>query len=260
MQPANQCIIFSIQQQGILTKHRKLNMNNQAATQLARRFLDHQDSQAFEELWDSTVNMVQPQKYFDPYGARDEEDFLQITRIGLYQALLSYEVGKGSTLLTWIRMRMEQVLTKEVRKIVRYNKKAQLTDEELLDPEDSNLMISQSHFQQKLSFENESYGDTILSVENLIYSELKQYGYYPDATEAWSEELYAQIVAVVYEQVAYNIPLAKCYSLKIAFPQISRHSIATIVGVSKPAVSHYYQLIREYITLAADRFSLRDPC
>jgi len=128
-------------------------MNNQAAIELRRRFLDYSDSQAFEELWYSTVNMVQPQKYFDPYGARDEDDFCQITRIGMYEALLSFKENKGSTLLTWIRMRMEQVLIKEVRKIARYSYKVQDIDEDPEALEDNHLMFTQSNFARKLSLD-----------------------------------------------------------------------------------------------------------
>ena len=92
-------------------------MTNKEAVILVKTFQETGSCSVFDELWASTVMMVNPYKYFDPSGARDEEDFEQITRIGLYQAINTWEDGKGSSVLTWIRMRMHQALIKELRKI-----------------------------------------------------------------------------------------------------------------------------------------------
>ncbi len=211
-------------------------MTNPDAEQLAKRFLENNDSLAFEELWESTVNMAQPHKYYDPHQARTTDDFLQITRIGLFQALNSYKKGKGSTLLTWIRMRMTQVLIKEVRKIDRQN-----------------LGYKISLDQPRAGLET---GDQIGTIEQQIYSILSESEFYRNATQEWSEDLYLQIVAQVTERVSYNIPLSKCYGLKLAFPNLSRKSIALLVGVTRPAISHYFAIIRKYISMAADQYAL----
>ena len=68
-------------------------MTNEEAITLVKEFKQTGSSYVFEDLWSSTVMMVNPYKYFDPSGARDEEDFEQVTRIGLYQAF-SDEVSK----------------------------------------------------------------------------------------------------------------------------------------------------------------------
>ena len=94
-------------------------MTNKEAVILVKEYKRTGSTNVFDELWSSTVMMVNPYKYFDPSGARDEEDFEQITRIGLYQAINTWEEGKGSSILTWIRMRMNQALIKELRKMVR---------------------------------------------------------------------------------------------------------------------------------------------
>ena len=213
-------------------------MKNSEALKLAKRFLETHDSLAFEELWSSTVNMARPYKYYDPYGARTTDDFLQITRIGLWEALLSFKEGKGCTLLTWIRMRMEQVLVKEVRK------------------------IASSNIGHKLSLDQPAYhtDDHAVTIEQQIYVQLAEHGYYPDAVEAWSEGLYWQIITAVANRISYNIPLSKCYGLKLAFPGMTRKSIAKVIGSSKPAVSQYFSIIREAISIAADQYAVRDKC
>ena len=94
-------------------------MTNKEALFLANEFKKTQSSEAFEELWSGTVMMVDPYKYFDPTGARDSEDFLQMTRIGLWKAIESYEDGHGATILSWIRRRMTQLIIQELRKVVR---------------------------------------------------------------------------------------------------------------------------------------------
>jgi len=214
-------------------------MKNSEAIKLAKKFLETHDSLAFEELWSSTVNMVQPYKYYDPYGARTTDDFLQITKIGLWEALLSFKEGRGCTLLTWIRMRMEQVLVKEVRK------------------------ISSSNIGYKLSLDQPAAyytDDQAVTIEQQIYAQLAEHGYYPDAVEEWSEDLYWQIVTAVANRISYNRPLSKCYGLKLAFPMITRKAIAKIIGSSKPAVSQYFCSIRRFISIAADQSAIRDRC
>ena len=65
-------------------------MTNNEVTKLMLEFKETGNSSAFVELWENTHNLVRPYTYFDPSGARDVEDFLQITRIALWQAINSY--------------------------------------------------------------------------------------------------------------------------------------------------------------------------
>ncbi len=212
-------------------------MTNKKATELANRFLETQDSQVFEELWSSTVNMVQPYKYFDPTGARTAEDFLQVTRIGLYEALQSFEVDRGSTLLTWIRMRMTQLLIREVRRINRNSLGTKIS----LD-QNVHLEGSEGH----------------VTVEQMIYEELVGSELYQNACQEWSDDLYWRIIVAVSEKVSYNIPLAECFQLKLAFPNISRNTIAKILCISKPTISQYFSTIRRCISLAVERYEIRN--
>ena len=50
-------------------------MTNKEAKVLVLEFKETGSCSVFDELWSSTVMMVNPYKYFDPSGARDEEDF-----------------------------------------------------------------------------------------------------------------------------------------------------------------------------------------
>lgn len=209
-------------------------MNNSEALKLAKRFLATHDSLAFDELWASTVNMVDPYKYYDPHGVRTTEDFLQITKIGLWEALLSFEEGKGCTLLTWIRMRMKQVLIKEIRK------------------------ITSSNLGHKVRLDQPVLYETAVTIENQIYAQLAEHGYYPDAVDEWSEDLYWQIITAVADQLSYNRPLSKCYGLKLAFPGMSAKSVAKVIGSSRPAVSQYFSTIRRFISIAADQYAIKD--
>lgn len=212
-------------------------MTNEKATELANLFLETQDSQIFEELWVSTVNMAQPYKYFDPTGARTTEDFLQITRIGLYEALQSYREGQGSTLLTWIRMRMTQLLIKEVRRINR------------------NSLGTKVSLDQSVHLDKEGGQVT---VEQMIYTELARSEFYQNACQEWSDDLYWRIIIAVSEKIDYNIPLSKCFQLKLAFPNISRNTIAKVLNISKPAISQYFSVIRQCISLAVDRYEIKN--
>ena len=213
-------------------------MTNERALQLADQFLKKNDSQAFEELWASTVNMVEPYKYFDPTGARDEEDFLQATRIGLWQALNSFREGKGSTILSWIRMRMTQLIIKELRAITRTTR---LGHKISLDS--STHPVSQQ-------------GDSYPSVERMIYQQLISSDSYQAATTEWSEELYWTIIADVEQRLKRNIRLVKVFRIKLAFPHITRDTIAKMLIISRPAISGYFETIRNCIGLATAKYAL----
>ena len=213
-------------------------MTNERALQLADKFLRQNDSQAFEELWSSTVNMVEPYKYFDPTGARDSEDFLQATRIGLWQALNSFQEGRGSTILTWIRMRMTQLIIKELRAI---NRTTRLGHKISLD--NSIHQVSQD-------------GDSYPSVERMIYQQLISSDSYQAATVEWSEELYWTIIADVEQRLKRNIRLVKVFRIKLAFPHISRDTIAKMLTISRPAISGYFETIRNCIGLATTKYAL----
>tara|TARA_R110000851_G_scaffold53311_5_gene126459 strand:+ start:951 stop:1586 length:636 start_codon:yes stop_codon:yes gene_type:complete len=211
-------------------------MTNKETIELVDKFKSTGSSFIFEELWASTVMMVNPYKYFDPTGARDEEDFEQITRIGLYKAIETFEEGRGSTILTWIRMRMHQMLIKEVRKMVR-----------------------ESRLGQKISFDtayagmNMDYEDQSGAVEKMIYHQMKSSG---ESQNDFKEELYWQIFADVETKVSRNRALAKVFYFKMAFPRASRTLIAQTFGLSRPCLSTYFSTIKTCITLASEKYAV----
>lgn len=207
-------------------------MTNQEAVVLVKKFKDTSSSIAFDELWTSTVMMVNPYKYFDPSGARDEEDFEQITRIGLYQAINTWEEDKGSSILTWIRMRMQQALIKELRKMVR-----------------------ESRLGQKISLDQSVYleDDSKSSVEQLIYTSLNESVCY---NRQFNEDLYWQIYFDVEEKVSRNRALARVFYFKIAFPNATREIIAKAFGLSKPCISTYFTTIKTCIELAKNKYAI----
>jgi len=193
-------------------------MDNQRALELRQKFLETEQSKYFDELWQETVNMVNPHKYFDPSGARTKEDFLQVTRIGLYEALLSFKEGAGSTILTWIRMRMNQLLIKEVKRIDR------------------------NKFKDAVSFDNTSILDgPNRTIEELIYSQLVDKNSYQ---HEWSDDIYWKIIADVQQRLSYNIKIEETFKLKMIFPNIERKTICKLLGVSKPALSSYFEIIK----------------
>lgn len=210
-------------------------MTNQEAGKLAKQFLETGSSTAFEKLWSSTVNMIQLYKYYDPTGARTSDDFLQLTRIGLYQALNTFIEGKGSTILTWIRMRMEQMCIKEVRKITRKGFETKISL-------DVNILLDRSN--------NRS------TVEQLIYQELICSESYQQASVEWSEELYWQIITDVSDRIGYNYQILRCFNLKLAFPNISRDTISKMLKISRPTISHYFTRIRKCISLATAQYAI----
>ena len=207
-------------------------MTNEEAITLVKEFKQTGSSYVFEDLWSSTVMMVNPYKYFDPSGARDEEDFEQVTRIGLYQAINTFKEGEGSSVLTWIRMRMHQMLVKEVRKMVR-----------------------ESRLGHKISLDTSSFLEegSKGSVEQLIYDAMKGTDSY---TPEFREDLYWQIFADVEAKVNRNRALAKVFYFKMAFPQATRDTISKMFGVSRPCISTYFDTIRNCIDIATNKYAI----
>lgn len=207
-------------------------MTNKEAVILVKTFQETGSCSVFDELWSSTVMMVNPYKYFDPSGARDEEDFEQITRIGLYQAINTWEDGKGSSVLTWIRMRMHQALIKELRKITR-----------------------EGRLGHKISMDSSIFleDDSKSDVEQLIYKSLNETGGY---NRQFNEDLYWQIYADVEEKISKNRALAKVFYFKIAFPNATRETICKAFGLSKPCISTYFTTIKTCIDLAQRKYAI----
>jgi DNA-directed RNA polymerase specialized sigma subunit len=209
-------------------------MTEQQAVELAKEFKETNSSKAFDELWKATVNMVEPYKYYDPTGARTTDDFLQVTRIGLFQALNTFKEGAGSTLLSWARMRMHQLIVKELRTMRRNNYlgyKISL-DTTIFDTENNNS-----------------------TVEQMIYEQLVAADSYDAASMAWSEELYWTIIADVDQRVSFNRHISKCFGLRLVFPNISRDTISKMLKVGRPAVSQYFDTIRKCISLSAEKYA-----
>ena len=207
-------------------------MTNKEAVILVKTFQETGSCSVFDELWSSTVMMVNPYKYFDPSGARDEEDFEQITRIGLYQAINTWEDGKGSSVLTWIRMRMHQALIKELRKITR-----------------------EGRLGHKISMDSSIFleDDSKSDVEQLIYKSLSETGGY---NRQFNEDLYWQIYADVEQKISKNRALAKVFYFKIAFPNATRETISKAFGLSKPCISTYFTTIKTCIDLAQKKYAI----
>jgi DNA-directed RNA polymerase specialized sigma subunit len=210
-------------------------MTNEEAFKLAKEFQTTGNSKTFELLWSSTCNLAEPYKYFDPTGARDYEDFLQLTRIGLYQAIESYKPDKGSTFLSWARMRMTQLLIKELRGITRA-----------------------SRLGYKISLDTVTIGGEerdSSTIEHLIYKQLVASDSYQAASVEWSDDLYWKIIYDIEEKINHNRSISRVFWTKIAFPNISRESISTMLNLSKPTISQHFEIIRNCISRATDKYA-----
>ena len=207
-------------------------MTNEEAIKLVDEFKETGDSYVFDELWASTVMMVNPYKYFDPSGTRDEEDFEQITRIGLWKAIETFEVDRGAKVLSWIRTKMHQALVKELRK-----------------------MIRESRVGTKISLDSSIYidNDSNGTVEQLIYESMNE-------SEAFKrdfdEDLYWKIYAEVEAKVARNRSLARVFYFKMAFPDASRELISKTFGLSRPCLSTYFNTIKTCIDIASKQYAI----
>lgn len=206
-------------------------MTNSEAQALSKCFLETGNPQAFNELWRRTVHMASPYKFFDPTGARTEEDFLQITKIALVKALQSFDPERGSTLLSWIKTLMRQGLIREVRRIKRSNRLG-----------------------YKISWDAPQALGT-RTLEEQIYKQLAASDSYQPVPIQWSEQLYWTIVADVERRIKYDILVSKCYSAKLVFPNLSRTLLAEALGVSRSALSKYFNIIRDSIALASRKYS-----
>jgi len=208
-------------------------MTNQEALKMVKEFKETNDSSVFEELWTLTVGMVNPYKYYDPTGARTSDDFLQVTRIGLLEAIGSYKEERGAQVLSWIKTRMTQLLIKELRQITRSSR---LGHKISLDssPRDFN-------------------GEDDRTIEEIIYNQLIKNSSYQSMQEGWSEDIYKQIIAAVQEKIKSERRVLKVFQLKIAFPDITRETISKMLQISKPAISQYFQRIERLIELTSKK-------
>ena len=182
--------------------------------QLYLQYTQHPDSKTFDEIWVLTKNMVNPAKYFDTTRARTLDDFNQVTREALWKALQSYNPEGGSTLLSWIRMKMGQHLIKELKKITR------------------DMRV----YEEGISLNGEYIeGGGELS----SYIDIPQF----DGVEI-PEELIQEVILAVRVKLQNQPLILQVFDLKIVWPDISRGTIHTIMGLSKPTLSKYFTKIR----------------
>lgn len=158
--------------------------------------------------------MVNPSKYFDPTQARTREDFEQATRIALLSALRTYDPEGGSTIQTWIRMKMSQHLIKEVKKISR----------------DMRLREGAIELNQTYDDGKEMIG--YLAVDPIDGEEI-------------SVDTVQKVLIDVRAKLKYNILILQVFDLKMVWPNISRHLTHVILGVSKPTLSKYFAEIKK---------------
>lgn len=204
-------------------------MTNQEALSMVKKYKETGESKVFEELWSLTVGMVDPYKYYDPTGARTTDDFLQATRIGLFEAINSYREERGAKVLSWIRTRMTQLLIKEIRQITKSSRlghKISLDSSNRKEPDER-------------------------TIEEIIYSQLIQSNSYQPAQGEWSETIYKQIIAAVEDKIKGEKRVLKCFQLKITFPYITRETISKMLNISRPAISQYFQRIERLIELVS---------
>lgn len=191
---------------------------------LVQNYKKSPDSRTFEKIWAETVGMVNPKKYFDPTKARTIDDFNQITREALFEAIKTYNPSAGSTVLSWIRMKMSQFLIKELKKIGR---EMRIYEGEL-----------------ELDKENLS-GDTPQE-----YTPLSML----DGAEL-PEEVINSVIQEVRAKLANNILILQVFDLKLVFPEISRHTIHLMVGVSKPTLSKYFNEIKNQCLICFKKYN-----
>mgnify|MGYP003109538736 CR=1 FL=1 len=201
-------------------------MTNKEAIQLMNAFKDYNDETAFVILWENTHLMVKPYQYFDPSGARNQEDFLQITRIGLWQALNSFKEGTKSTLLSWIRMRMTQLLIKEIRKMVREPGYCKVSLDDLDNHNEGDSRTIEEKFFEKFSHSNQFF----------------------------DEDKYYSIISRAEENLQQNRLVLKAFQIKMIFPDMKRKTLAKLLGVTKASVGKYFETIRTELQYQEDAF------
>lgn len=201
-------------------------LNEQEAQELAEKSR-RGDSQAFERLWEGTHRMVDIARYYDPTGSRGREDFLQITKLATWKAVNSFKAGKGSSIKSWIRMTMEQMLYKEIKKIKRETPQT-FTDMDAPFPDGNGTM------------------------EQIIYERLAAAGSYQPIKD-FDDELYQAIIEGVRKRIRVNRSLLRCFDLKLENPTMERKEMSQLLGVSRPALSHYMDRIRTNINIVAQK-------
>lgn len=167
----------------------------------------------FDQIWSLTKGMVNPNKYFDATKARTLKDFEQVSREALWKALSSYNPEGGSTLLTWIRMKMSQHLIKEVTRISR----------EMRLYKDSVCL-------------NDEYGDGGELIDNMELNVI-------DGADL-PEGLIEEVIAEARVKLMSHPHILQVFDLKIVWPRISRRMIHVITDISKPTLSKYFIKIK----------------
>lgn len=200
-------------------------MTNTECLELVLEYQRTKDSELFEYIWENTHRMVNIKKYYDPSGALDSEDFIQFARIGLWKALEKYKVEARAKPLSWISTLMEQNIIREVKRL-------------------SRALVTTSLDSAPRVVDGETR-----TVEEMIYKAIQLE--YQDASQQWNEEVYNAIINRVYRRISDNLKVAKCFQLKLAFPQMSRDLICKILKISRPAVGQYFKQIRTVVEIEA---------
>lgn len=160
--------------------------------------------------------------YYDPSHAREYCDFEQIAFTAVWEAVETFDKGKGSTITSWILTIVKQRLSREVRRITREHTEGDLHSHDLI---------------------SESKPDE--EPDTLIYQQACN----PDPflgmkTFGGEDDFYAYVEEVEVHLARMNLKLAKVFVIKLVWPNIDRKSLASIMSVSRMSISKYFKLMR----------------
>lgn len=167
-------------------------------------------------------------KYFDPKGSRTSEDFEQIARIGVRNALESYNPEKGP-LDFWIIDQVKCALAREVKKILRE-----------LNPQ--------------VSFEDQ-FRDDDHEISDFLVSQVDKNKHYAMINSDEGDVQYQEFVERVKYVLKKQPRLYKLFVMKLCYPNYNNRKLAGLTNLSFSALSQEMQKIKMAIKLVAQDHS-----
>jgi hypothetical protein len=198
-----------------------------------RNYQNYQNEKEFESVFNKIKRFFKLQQYHDPSGVLTIEDIEVIAMIGFWKAINKYDEIKWDNAIGWCYYIVRQQILREIKGIYKGNKN-----------------YINSYMNPNLNIEQ--LGDNIVEEEAISTKIDVSICYISDIQELCSR----------YEDI--NITASKVFQLKLAFPELSRNSIAKILGFKRR--NGLAKIVKQIRKIAFDHLNkelqdgrLRDP-
>jgi hypothetical protein len=172
---------------------------NEELIEFSYRFLEHPDDKELIYYFNKIKRLLKLHTYNDPAGVLQPCDIENLALIGFWNAILKFDENRWDNMFLWCYYLVKQNILREIGRIQKYNEPALTT---VTFPE--------------LEIENQAKDiDTVLGVVEVPFGQKKD----------------IQVFCLDLEERSLKASLA--FQLKLAFPRMTRNSLAKILGFKR---------------------------